>query len=279
MSVQKIKLADIAKPDQNHYVRLKLDRKRVDDFVNIASGQAPDQDKLKPKLITWPFPPIEITKVKPEAGTPLGTEAESGKTSKGKKTKVKKSLPYLLIDGHHRIAAAQILGMKEIEAEVKNITDPAEQFLAQYRANSTGPLQFSAVERAQAIWKMHNVFGIAQKDIVKETGLHKASISRIVAKKQGWGDYSKRKNTGKKKTATDNRGALYTPPMLFDHLIIHTGKDGYKKIKAAFLTYCAKEAPIKKLEELRDQISDLFDDIDKLFLKAQDANQTAAAQG
>jgi len=258
MAVVKIKLSDIAFPE--YYVRLAIDKSRVEYFVQTVADLAPDQDPKKPRLKTWTLPPIKVAKIEPIAGQHLEQEA----TGIGKKKAIV-SKPYELIDGRHRVETATLLGLKDIDAELISIKDAGKRFIEQFTLNNEGPLSFNAQSRANAVWIMANVYHIAQKDLVPITKMHKASISRIAAKKQGFWAKGKVK---KEKQETVTGAPEYIPSQLFDRLSIMTGKDGYIKIKKDFLIYAKEQASSMKVLDLVENMRAIANDLMKLITDA-----------
>jgi hypothetical protein len=254
MAVIKVKLTDIAYPE--HYVRLAVDSARVDYFIQTVADLAPDQDPKKPKLKAWTLPPVKVVKIEPEAGKHLEQEA----TGKGKKKAIVLK-PYELVDGRHRVETATRLGMKEIDAEVVSIKDSGKRFIEQFTLNNEGPLSFNAQSRANAVWIMANIYKIPQKDLVPITKMHKASISRIASKKQGFWEKGKPKKA-KKETVTG--APEYIPSQLFDRLVIMTGADGYQKIKTGFLAYAKEQTSGAKVLNLIQNMRAIVDDLMKL---------------
>jgi len=233
----KIQFKDISFPE--HYIRFKVDKRRVEDFIRIAAGLSPEQEiPRKPKLLNWPFPNIEVTKIEAKAGEKLTSEPEKGK---GKKVKVKILRPYELIDGRHRMTALARFGIRETEAKIMTVKEPADRYLMQYHTNANGPLALEPYAKAQAIWTMVNVYHIKQAEVVKETNFTKASISRIASKKQGWAKHGgARPGAGRREgeavPPSDGNGkdlGLFTPNQFVDRLLVMAGE--YKKSKTAIL--------------------------------------------
>lgn len=256
----KIAMKDIGFPE--HYIREKPDKKRIEEFVRIGAALSPeDQIPAKPKLVTWPFPHIHIAKNVLIAGKAVTSKAEKGK---GKKDKVKKGYTYELIDGRHRMAALKKFGMKELDANVSNERDPAHRFIQQYQSNATGNLPLDPYARYQAIWTMGHVFSLKQNEIVKATGIAQASISRILAKKQGWKKHGGTRPGAGKKTSNGGQGtggSLFMPNQYVDRLQVMLGE--YKKTRPAILKSFKENLNGTELGSLIEMLRDMAHDLEE----------------
>jgi hypothetical protein len=210
-----IKISEITLPE--HYVRGATKKSHINDLLSVvagANGVEEPEKLIGKKDIKWPFPPIEIgrtgdttykdlekleeeivnikdaIKTEKKRDTPrqenlskLGLELDLNKQNL-KVLKGKKSFPFELIDGAHRLAVARILKLEEIDGTIKNIEPGAERFLRQYNLNAGHGLRLDKDMRDNAIRILSTVYKIPQKAIVAETGLDVSSVSRIIANKQ-----------------------------------------------------------------------------------------------
>lgn len=253
----KIKISDIQIPEV--YLR-KRKPSHVAYLLDVAKQSS-----------QWPFDPIEvagngvskITKIKPKEGD-----------KKGKTRTIK---PWELLDGGHRVAVAVKMGLKDIPAIEKNIKDPGLRFLEQFRANSSHGLKLDVPERNQAIWELVNRFHMKVTTVADATGLHKASVSRIATKKQGWlrgtPEGSKkmvRTHSGKSEetestTETNEEvaeGAIFSPSQFVDRLVVMVAdyKRQPNQIAAAFKEKFGLENNAKAfLQELNRMTKEIYD--------------------
>jgi len=211
-----IKMSEIALPE--HYVREKVVGKNLADLMDIIvkhndglfqEQESREPSKLKDKKLKWPFDSsILVAKLKePEPAKPL-KDGEKAETKKKGKAKVWKK--FEIIDGMHRFTLWRRLGQKEIEANVKVIDEPGERYLEQYRTNSNHGLRIDKDGRDNAVKVAHNVYKISLGALVKETGLSRASVTRICASKQR--KEGPRKKAEKKTEAAKKAGSTFASP-------------------------------------------------------------------
>lgn len=277
--MQSIKLSEIIKPGD--YIRERPDSKRIDDFVHVAAGLTPDQKLPKNKdgslATSWPFPPIRLVKTTLTKEI-VGKALKEGETKKVRKGKVKELTRYEIIDGVHRFLTAKRLKMREIPAEIDGkVKTPADKFLAQFEASALGNLPLEPIQRAQAIWKMVNVYKIPQIKITSLVGLSKASVSKIAAKKQGWVKPGRASpNYGKKAEAertasaaakgAEPSGLLFSDSAWFDHLLTLCEEYKKQREKNYYQSFIAEKADPKYLpliQEILTEISALVGGVPK----------------
>lgn len=130
-----------------HYIREKENREIIKQWTA----------DLKEKK-TWYFPPVEVWI--PPSGL------EKGKTHE-------------LIDGHKRLSAADLAGIKQVPVTPFAFKNPADAFARQYQANSDNGEFLSPAQRNHYVQIMRTVFKLNLAAIAKITKLSKAQVSRI----------------------------------------------------------------------------------------------------
>ena len=146
------------------YVRMKIKDVNIKDLLDIAKN-----NKDEKKQLVWPFPAIEVVK--------------NGKA-------------YEILDGNRRTMVAKALKVEAIPAKILEIKDPGERYLYQIKANLHG-MMLDKDQRDNAIRLLAVQFKMKPEDLTKEFKLTKASISRILNKKQ--------RKTEPRKRPTENR--------------------------------------------------------------------------
>jgi len=138
------------------YIRGAVDRARVAEFVEIARSKG------------WIFPEIEVYRL----GEP--------ETIKGR------LITHRISDGVTRHAAfTEVYPNDPIPAVVVPFLEPADAYDAQWLLNHGHGKPFDPEVRNNYIRRAAKKYGRTPEQLVELTGLSQASISRIIAEKQG----------------------------------------------------------------------------------------------
>ena len=210
--------------------------------------------KGKPaKKIHWPFAPMIVAKLSE-------TERETPETKEGEE---KKEAPvYEVVDGAHRLTLLEKLGQTETEVRIESLPDASDRFLEAFKSSSAHGLVLSKDERDSAIKTMVKKLGMKVEHVARETGLHKASISRIANSRQ-------RKTTphaSKGKTKSQIKAAkagkengkgsanLADSPQAFIERLMIDAQE-FKRVKESIVALFAKNQPVvSKLNTLSNDL-------------------------
>lgn len=271
-----VKINQIAMPP--HYLREKIKTVYVNELLTdlaLING-VEDWHELIPAKgkkikVEWPFPPIEVARNEKQVLSPTEKGQKPSDVKKKLKT-TKKYFPYELIDGIHRMTVARRIKMKELPATIKQITDPAERFLEQYKTNG-GPrgLRLDKDDRDNAIRLMSKEFNISQKKLVEITGLDQTSISRIIAVKQR--KEGPRKSSSKKDssddsviaTSSEKPSATMTPEGFLTRLQICCSE--LPKLKSGIVAELNQVANEKGLKLLIERVKEILDMLEYTHMK------------
>lgn len=123
----------------------------IKDLLDIAKFNKNDK-----KQLVWPFPAIDV---------------------------VKDGSNFEILDGNRRTRVAKALKIEAIPATIKTIKSPVDRFLFQIQSNLHG-LMLDKDQRDSSIRLLNTKFKLSLENLAKTFKLTKASISRILSKKQ-----------------------------------------------------------------------------------------------
>lgn len=188
------------------YVRSQVNDVTIKDLLDIARFNKNDKKEL-----VWPFPPIDVVK-------------DNGN--------------FEILDGNRRTRVAKALKILEIPATIKNIKSPADRFLFQIQSNLHG-LMLDKDQRDGSIRLLNTKFKLSLESLSKTFKLTKASISRILAKKQ-------RKEGSRKTTKQESKSNAesFNPTSFVKDLISLASE--YAKNRVKFSEFLDKLVPPDK---------------------------------
>jgi len=254
----------------NVYVREQVKKSHWQELgavVALANGVKDWRELIssekKFKKISWPFEPIVIAKLSSDEKEEIKEELEGEK----KKETDKPVVPtYEIVDGVHRFTLLQQLKQVETEVIVKALPDASERFLEAFKSSSSHGLRLSKDERDQAIKTMVKKLKMKVEHVARETGLHKASISRIANSKQRktTPHASKGKKRGAKgaKGESASKGFIDSPQAFIERMVIHVQmfkKNERKELEAMFAITKPNMKTMANLSEGLFEMSEFFE--------------------
>lgn len=132
------------------YIRIRTNQDHVRTLADVL-----EENK------EWPFPPVKVHPI------PV--------------SEIKETERYFIIDGHHRVEAA-LLTKRNVVADVFSGMTEADVVSMQVSENAKHGMILDVRARQTALTYLQEA-GMKQAEIVKRTGLSKASVSRILAGK------------------------------------------------------------------------------------------------
>ena len=87
---------------------------------------------------------------------------------------------YAILDGYHRVEAAEILGYTSLPARIRSYEDEDAVIDTAFRANFKHGLPASHKDRAAYVLWLNETYEISQTEIAKRAGLSQSRVSRIL---------------------------------------------------------------------------------------------------
>jgi hypothetical protein len=166
-----IPLSEITVPET--YIRDRVDNNTVNKWIERIKSQMTDGITAD---AAWFLPPVMLLKLtKPITVTYTSTD----------KAKVSRTVNYRIVEGVKRYLTAIGVGKTRLTADIVTGLTPTEEYLEQFSQNATHGEPFTR-EGTYAFIKVASItFKATPAELARRTGYTEASISRIIAGKQG----------------------------------------------------------------------------------------------
>ena len=211
------------------YVRVNVNDTTIKDLLEVAKF-----NKNEKKDLVWPFPPIDV---------------------------VKDGTTFEILDGNRRTKVAKELKIAEIPANIKNIKDPADRFLFQVQSNLHG-LMLDKDQRDSSIRLLNTKFKMSLESLSKTFKLTKASISRILSKKQ-------RKEGSRQQGNRPQNGSGFNPGNFVDGLFRLANDYAQHRVKLSEFLDKAGKIDKAKAAEFLTNLNSLVSMLEATLLKGE----------
>lgn len=212
---------ELLKVSQLRHPKLYVRNKDVTikDLLDLARFNKNDKKEL-----VWPFPPIDV---------------------------VKNGSNFEILDGNRRSKVAKELKIEVIPANIMTIKSPTDRFLYQIKSNLHG-LMLDKDQRDGSIRLLNTKFKLSLENLSKTFKLTKASISRILAKKQ--------RKEGPRKTTkqeTKSNSQDFNPANFLKEVVIMATEYAKNRVKLSEFLEKAQGLDKAKAVELLTNINSL----------------------
>jgi hypothetical protein len=183
-----VHLNEITMPET--YIRKAVDNETVNKWTERIKVQTVEGGKSVEEA--WFLPPIVLLKL--DKPLTIGYKDRDGK-------KQTRNVHYRIIEGVKRYLTALAVNKPTIAADLVIGLNPAQEYLEQFSLNATHGESFNREALYNFIRISSKHFKVSGEELAKRTGLTTASISRIIAGKQGLppSEVSASRKTGAKK--------------------------------------------------------------------------------
>ncbi|MEM2597725.1 MAG: ParB/RepB/Spo0J family partition protein [Thermofilum sp.] len=148
---------------------------------------------------------------------------------------------YQVVDGEHRVRALRLLGLTEVRAEVRNLSDEEASFLAM-RVNELHGKRLSELEEGVHLLRLNRDFGWSQEEIAEKFGRSRQWVADRIRIAKNMSEDLRNCYARGKITFAHAREIVELPKEVQPEAVRKVVEEGLSSRETAVLTHALKKA-------------------------------------